>query len=90
MLVLATACNLNKQTDAPASKMPTTEDIVKTRKTINKFDGIQFASKKDSTCGMPITLGIEDTLLLEGKNYGFCSVDFKVEFITLLKTKHKR
>ena len=35
---------------------------------------------KDSTCGMPLTAGIEDTLHYKGKVLGFCSTECKNEF----------
>jgi YHS domain-containing protein len=38
-------------------------------------------NKKDSTCGMPLTAGIEDTLHYKGKVLGFCSTECKNEFV---------
>ena len=55
-----------------------------------KFADIQFASKRDTTCGMPLSAGIEDTLILKGKVYGFCSPECKADFVTELKKQHKR
>ena len=45
------------------------------------FSGIQFASKKDLSCGMPLTAGLEDTTVYKGKYYGFCSSECKADFI---------
>lgn len=56
----------------------------------SRFAGIQFASKSDTTCGMPITAGVEDTLVLNGKVYGFCATECKDEFAKVLKSQHKR
>jgi len=52
-----------------------------------KFEGIVFASKRDTTCGMPITAGLEDTLMVNGKIYGFCAKECKDEFIKKLSAK---
>lgn len=51
------------------------------------FSQITFASKKDTTCGMPLTAGIEDTLHLDGKVYGFCSRECKDGFVKTLTAK---
>jgi len=55
-----------------------------------KFADIQFASKKDTICGMPLSAGIEDTLILDGKVYGFCAPGCKADFVTQLIKQHKR
>jgi len=39
---------------------------------------------------MPLSAGVEDTLVLNGKVYGFCSTECKNEFATILKQQHKR
>lgn len=38
-------------------------------------------NKRDTTCGMPLTAGIEDTLHYKGKVLGFCSKECKDEFV---------
>lgn len=45
------------------------------------FTGIEFASKMDLACGMPLTEGIHDTAHYKGRIYGFCSEDCKKEFL---------
>lgn len=56
-----------------------------------KFEGIQFTSKKDTICGMPITPKTAvDTLILDGKIYGFCATECKEEFADKLVKEHKR
>ena len=47
----------------------------------NNFKNIVFASKKDPTCGMPVSAGIEDTVTYKGKLYGFCSKECKEEVL---------
>lgn len=72
------AANEEKQPDATATMEPKEEKI-------NKFAGIQFASDKDTICGMPLTAGVEDTLMVDGKVYGFCATECKNEFAKVLK-----
>ncbi len=38
-------------------------------------------NKKDPSCGMPMTAGIEDTVHFHGKVYGFCSDECKQIFL---------
>ena len=38
-------------------------------------------NKKDPSCGMPVTAGIEDTVHYNGKVYGFCSDECKQIFL---------
>jgi YHS domain-containing protein len=45
------------------------------------FSKIIFASKKDLSCGMPLTAGLEDSVHYKGKIYGFCSAECKADFI---------
>ena len=47
----------------------------------SNFKNIAFALKKDPTCGMPVSAGIEDTVTYKGKLYGFCSKECKEEFL---------
>lgn len=55
-----------------------------------KYAPLKFASKRDTICGMPITAGVVDTLMLEGKIYGFCATGCKEEFAKMLVTEGKR
>jgi YHS domain-containing protein len=56
----------------------------------NRFANIHFASRFDTSCGMPLSAGLEDTLQYKGKIYGFCSKECKDEFITKLERGKKR
>ncbi|HNP22575.1 MAG TPA: hypothetical protein PKM63_13655 [Panacibacter sp.] len=47
------------------------------------FSKINFASTSDSTCGMPLSAGIEDTTVIGNKVYGFCSKGCKDEFLKI-------
>jgi YHS domain-containing protein len=42
---------------------------------------LAFDYKKDPSCGMPLTAGVEDTLHYKGKLYGFCSKECKDAFL---------
>jgi hypothetical protein len=72
----------NEVTDAPASVTGNAEE--------KPFANIHFASKMDTSCGMPLSAGIGDTLHLNGKIYGFCSKECKDEFADKLKAEKKR
>jgi hypothetical protein len=56
----------------------------------NRFANIQFASKFDTSCGMPLSAGLEDTLQYKDKIYGFCSKECKDAFISKLEKDKKR
>lgn len=83
------ACNSSSnksEQQTPVATMPPK----KVDTTTAKFAHLNFASKKDTICGMPLRLGIEDTLVLNGKIYGFCGTGCKDEFVARLKKQHKR
>ncbi len=42
---------------------------------------LPFDYKKDPSCGMPLTAGLEDTTTYKGKLYGFCSKECKEAFL---------
>jgi YHS domain-containing protein len=71
------ACNSNEKVK-PNVEMK--KDTVTTTKTTD-FKSITIDYKKDPVCGMPITAGIEDTLLYKGKIIAFCSKECKTSFI---------
>ena len=56
----------------------------------DRFAGVQFASQRDTICNMSLKSGIEDTLHLGDKIYGFCSSDCKAEFAAQLVKEKKR
>jgi hypothetical protein len=53
------------------------------------FENVQFASKYDTSCGMPLSAGVEDTLHVNDKVYGFFSKECKEDFINKLKAQKK-
>lgn len=64
--------------------------IIRNKPKQKLFANIQFASKRDTSCGMPISAGLEDTVHVNNKIYGFCSKECKNEFVNILKTQKKR
>ncbi len=87
-IMITTACK-QKNTKAEIAKRDTTTNK-QFIKPANKFAGIQMASKKDTSCGMPLSAGLEDTVQLNGKIYGFCSPECKQDFVTRLISQKKR
>ena len=69
------ACNQKPQKLTTSSYM-SQADSVKPKYTRDMVD-----NKKDPSCGMPLTAGIEDTAHYGGKVYGFCSAECKREFL---------
>lgn len=81
--VIGAGCNSagNKQTQfdsLPADTIPKKD-----------YANVVFATKKDTTCGMPLTAGIGDTLHWNNKVYGFCSTKCKDVFVERLKKEKK-
>lgn len=85
VLLIASACNSNHD-----AKEQLNHKTIEAVKPLKKFGDIQFASKIDTTCGMLVSAGVEDTLMLNGKIYGFCAKECKDEFAKILKSQHKR
>lgn len=50
-------------------------------KPAENLKGLQFASQKDLSCGMPISAGVADTAHYKGKLYGFCAKECKEAFL---------
>ncbi len=90
MLILATmSCGSNKTNNETAGKN-TAKPNPQFEKPIIKYAGITMASKYDTSCGMPLSAGLEDTVQYKNKVYGFCSKECKAAFVKKLITKHKR
>jgi YHS domain-containing protein len=63
------------ETGAPMTKTDSTSPAKP------KFTTAMVDNKKDPSCGMPVTAGIEDTVHYNGKVYGFCSEECKQAFL---------
>ena len=79
------SCNSSntKETETKFQSGPAKDTVKK------DFSHVVFATQKDTSCGMPLKYGIEDTLHFDGKVYGFCSKGCKDAFIEQLKKEKK-
>jgi len=73
------ACNSNEKVEPNVEIKKDTFAAIAPK--ANDFKSIVIDYKKDPVCGMPITAGIEDTLLYKGKIIAFCSKECKASFI---------
>jgi YHS domain-containing protein len=82
LISLFAACSdkESKQTE-PGRPMPTSMKAAGGNVIARKFTPEMIVNKKDYSCGMPVTAGIEDTCHYKGKAYGFCSKECKEEFL---------
>lgn len=76
----------NKAVEPEAGKSDMSPMNTKSEK--KDFNNIQFAINKDSICGMPLTAGISDTAVVDGKVYGFCSPECKETFLAEAGHQH--
>jgi YHS domain-containing protein len=70
-----TACNQNPKVVVNSVAIPVTDTVKQ------KFTKEMVDNKKDPSCGMPMSAGIEDTAHYNGKVYGFCSEECKQQFL---------
>lgn len=61
-------------------EVKTAPALVKAQQNTNIETQITLATDKDLVCGMNVTSGECDTILHDGKIYGFCGPDCKSEF----------
>ena len=79
-LLFLVACNnqANETTEHSSHAMPETGAQAADE---NKYADVQFALDKDPVCQMPLTAGIADTAVIDGKIYGFCATECKDTYI---------
>jgi YHS domain-containing protein len=75
IIITTGACNQKPASGISEPAMHNT-DSAKT-----KFTAAMVDNKKDPSCGMPVTAGIQDTAHYNGKVYGFCSDECKQAFL---------
>ncbi|HNR20264.1 MAG: YHS domain-containing protein [Bacteroidetes bacterium] len=80
LVVTFTACQ-NKQQQPEVKTAPALEEAAAKKDAGNQVQ-YALASDKDFICGMTVVAGECDTTMYDGKIYGFCSPDCKVEFNT--------
>ncbi|MCO5241940.1 MAG: YHS domain-containing protein [Chitinophagaceae bacterium] len=89
LLTIFTACNVGDKGDIHNKETHVMQMPTETSK--RGFEGIRFASKRDTICHMPVNNETAaDTLVLDGKVYGFCSKECKEDFAKILKEQNKR
>lgn len=84
MITALAACNESKQENATEA---TAANHMPDSTAVSDFSLVQFASKRDTTCRMPLAAGIADTAIVDTKTYGFCSKECKEEFLKTLQVK---
>lgn len=86
ILIAFAACqNATTENNKPASK--DSSNMQSTHTEGIDISKLNFASKIDTTCGMPITAGVQDTVTVDGKLYGFCAKECKESFLKTLSAK---
>jgi YHS domain-containing protein len=75
ILTMGSACNEKPNTEMTSAPVRVADS------TKPKFTAAMVDNKKDPSCGMPVTAGIEDTVHYNGKVYGFCSAECKNAFL---------
>ncbi len=76
LLLLTAACNQPDHNHQSAMSIPAKTDSLKA-----ELKNLDFDSKTDLVCGMPLKAGVEDTVRYRGKLYGFCARECKEEFL---------
>lgn len=75
LCLFVAGCSQNPKVEMNSAVIPGTDTLKK------KFTSDMVDNKKDPSCGMPVTAGIEDTVHYNGKVYGFCSDECKQQFL---------
>jgi YHS domain-containing protein len=73
---LVISCNQGPKNEITSVPVVSAVDSAKPKLTRDMVD-----NKKDPSCGMPLTAGLEDTVHYNGKVYGFCSAECKNQFL---------
>ncbi len=89
LLTIFTACNAGDKGNIHNKKTHVMQTPTETSK--RGFEGLRFASKRDTICHMPVNNETAaDTPVLDRKVYGFCSKECKEGFAKILKEQNKR
>ena len=82
LTVLLFACNQQPKTETTAVPANKTDSVMTSPEKVKvKYTMAMVDNKKDPSCGMPLTAGIEDTAHYNGKVFGFCSEECKQVFM---------
>ena len=92
LVIILVSCSNN----SPSENMPMDRSTKSTYSTAAsrhgaansfKLSSIHLAVDIDTTCGMPLSAGITDTMSHQGKIYGFCSPGCKQELAALVTSQ---
>ncbi|MEO8413461.1 MAG: YHS domain-containing protein [Ginsengibacter sp.] len=75
IVVFVISCNQQQKENKESRAFPVTQ-VDSSKFTANMVD-----NKRDPSCGMPVSAGIEDTVHYKNKVLGFCSKDCKEDFL---------
>lgn len=78
LFAAAFSCNQPKSV-MPEKKMETISAVKDAAE--SNLAKLDFAVKKDLSCGMPTSAGVSDTVTYKGKLYGFCAKECKEDFL---------
>ena len=83
LLLLVTILSLSSCGSGQQEKSETSDSAMTMTKdsTEKQFDVSMVDNKKDPSCGMPTSAGINDTVHYENHVLGFCSSECKNEFL---------
>jgi YHS domain-containing protein len=77
-ILFLASCSNNNEKKVEATPASTSTEM---GKEASLYTPEMVVNKEDYTCGMPVSAGISDTCHVDGKAYGFCSVECKDEFL---------
>jgi YHS domain-containing protein len=82
LLIVLFSCN-SQQKDTIDHVHPSTDTAMTTHAANAEklYQDVEFDSKYDLSCGMPLTAGLTDTVHYKGKVYGFCSTGCREDFL---------
>jgi YHS domain-containing protein len=80
IVLIAAAFSCNQPKSVITEKEMETDTAVKDSAK-NSLAKLDFAVKKDLSCGMPVSAGVSDTATYKGKLYGFCAKECKEDFL---------
>lgn len=79
--LLFISCGNNQNETATHTDETEATDHVMPVNNSDKYAHLQFAIEKDPVCMMPLSAGISDTAVIDGKIYGFCAPQCKETYV---------
>ncbi|MEP6749883.1 MAG: YHS domain-containing protein [Bacteroidota bacterium] len=75
------SCQNHPSSTAPVVKSDTLPAVSNLTDSFAGLKKLHFDYAKDPSCGMPLSVEVEDTTHYKGKLYGFCSKECKDTFL---------